>query len=87
MSWPDSSLREQYETYARTVNDRRPHEQAATNEAEIRSRQSRQRVVPSRSVANDLVARLGAGEAETKATIAKGRSRISQDAGKLSENY
>ena len=87
LSWPNSSLREQYDTYARTVNDRRLHEQAATNEAELRSRQSRQRAVPSQSVANDLAARLGAGEAETKATIAKGRSRISQDAGQLSENY
>ena len=52
-----------------------------------RSRQSRQCAVPSQSVANDVAAHPGTGEAETRTTIAKGRSRISQDAGQLSENY
>jgi hypothetical protein len=87
MGWPDSSLREQYDGRARSDDSGALRQQTTTNEAEIRARQSRQRVVPGQAVGNDLAGRLGTGEAETKARIAKGRTQVSQDAGTLSENY
>ncbi len=62
-------------------------QQTATNEAEIRARQTRQRALPNQSVGNDLAGRVSAGETEAKNKIDKGRSQISQDAGTLSENY
>jgi len=87
MGWPDTSLREQYDGRAQSADSSTLRQQTATNEAEIRARQSRQRAVPGQVVGDDLSARLSAGEAETKATIDKGRSQVSQDAGQLSENY
>jgi conjugal transfer mating pair stabilization protein TraG len=87
MGWPDSSLREQYDTRPRSDDSGALHQQTATNEAEILARQSRQRAVPGQQVGNDPAGRLSAGEAETKARIDKGRAEVSQDAGTLSENY
>ncbi len=87
MGWPDSSLREQYDTRPRSDDSGALRQQTATNEAEIRARQSRQRAVPGQPVGNDLAGRLSAGETETKARIDKGRAQVSQDAGTLSENY
>jgi hypothetical protein len=87
MGWPDSSLREQYDARPRLDDSGALRQQTATNEAEIRARQSRQRAVPGQPVGNDLAGRLSAGEAETKARIDKGRAQVSQDAGTLSENY
>jgi len=87
MGWPETSLREQYEGHARSADSSALRRQTVTNEAEVRARQSRQRAVPEQPVGNDLAGRLGAGEAETKARIDKGRAQVSQDAGTLSENY
>jgi hypothetical protein len=87
MGWPDSSLREQYDTDRRAVDGTALGQQTSANESEIRSRQTRQRAVPGQVVGNDLAGRVGASEAETKAKIDKGRTQVSQDAGTLSENY
>jgi hypothetical protein len=38
-------------------------------------------------VGTDLADRVSAGDAETKARIAKGRTQVSQDAGTLSDSY
>ncbi len=87
MGWPDSSLQEQYDLRARSADSSAIRQQTEANEAEIRTRQSRQQAVSSQSVSNDLAARLSAGEAETKARIDRGRSEVSRDAGQLSETY
>jgi conjugal transfer mating pair stabilization protein TraG len=87
MGWPESSLREEYDRSARTVDGSALRQQTDANEAELRTRQSRQRAVPDQSVGNDLANRLSAGEAETKGRIDKGRTQISQDAGALSDSY
>lgn len=87
MGWPSSPLREQYDVTAGTGDGGALRQQSATNDAEIRTRQSRQRTVPGQSVGNDLAGRLSAGEVETKARIEKGRTQVSQDAGTLSESY
>jgi len=87
MGWPDSTLKEQYDDRARTADGSALRQQSATNEAEIRARQARQRAVPSQAVGNDLAGRVGASEAETKAKIDKGRTQVSQDAGTISEDY
>ncbi|MCK7468926.1 MAG: hypothetical protein MZU91_12910 [Desulfosudis oleivorans] len=87
MGWPDSSLREQYDANARAADSSALRQQTATNEAEIRARQTRQRAVPGQPVGNDLAGRVSASEAETKTKIDKGRTQVSQDAGTLSENY
>lgn len=87
MGWPSSPLREQYDATAGTGDGGALRQQSATNDAEIRTRQSRQRTVPGQSVGNDLAGRLSAGEVETKARIEKGRTQVSRDAGTLSESY
>ena len=87
MGWPSSPLREQYDATAGTGDGGALRQQSATNDAEIRTRQSRQRTVPGQSVGNDLAGRLSAGEVETKARIEKGRIQVSRDAGTLSESY
>jgi hypothetical protein len=87
MGWPDSSLREQYDAGRRAADGTAIRQQNSANESEIRGRQTRQRAAPTQPVGNDLVGRLGASEAETKAKIDKGRTQVSQDAGTLSENY
>ncbi len=87
MGWSDSSLQEQYDRRARSADSSAIRQQTEANEADLRTRQSRQRAVPNQSVGNDLANRLSADEAETKARIDKGRTQISQDAGTLSESY
>ncbi len=87
LGWPDASLREQYNTNVSASDGNTLRQQTATNEAEIRARQTRQRAVPNQSVGNDLAGRVSAGETEAKNKIDKGRSQTSQDAGTLSENY
>ena len=59
---------------ARTADSSALRQQTATNEAEIRARQSRQRAVPNQSVGNDLAGRVSASEAEAKTKIDKGRT-------------
>ncbi|MBE7524496.1 MAG: hypothetical protein HS109_19250 [Burkholderiales bacterium] len=75
MGWPDSSLRDQYDARPRSDDSGVLRQRSATNEGEIRARHSRQRAVPGQPMGNDLAGRLGAGEAETKARIAKGRTQ------------
>ena len=87
LGWPHASLREQYNTNVSASDGNTLRQQTATNEAEIRARQTRQRTVPNQSVGNDLTGRVSASETEAKNKIDKGRSEISQDAGTLSENY
>jgi conjugal transfer mating pair stabilization protein TraG len=87
MSWPDSTLREQYDANRRAADGAALGQQTSANESEIRARQTRQRAVPGQVVANDLAGRVGASEAETKAKVDKGRTQVSQDAGTLSEDY
>jgi conjugal transfer mating pair stabilization protein TraG len=87
MGWLDSSLREQYDARARAGDGSAIRDQTATNEAEIRARQTRQRAVPGQRVSNDLSGRVGASEAEAQNKIDKGRTQLSQDAGTLSETY
>jgi hypothetical protein len=87
MGWLDSSLREQYDARARAGDSSAIRDQTATNEAEIRARQTRQRAVPGQRVSNDLSGRVGASEAEAQNKIDKGRTQLSQDAGTLSETY
>jgi conjugal transfer mating pair stabilization protein TraG len=87
MGWPDSTLREQFDDSTRTEDGSRLRQQSATNEAEIRSRQTRQRAVPGQPVGDDLTGRVGASEAETRGRIDKGGTQLSQDAGTLSEDY
>jgi len=87
MGWPDSSLREQYDTDRRAVDGTALGQQTSANESAIRARHTRQRAVPGQVVGNDLAGRVGASEADTKTRIDKGRTQVSQDAGTLSENY
>jgi conjugal transfer mating pair stabilization protein TraG len=87
MVWPESSLREQYDRSARTADSGALPQQTGTNEAQVRARQTRQRAVPGQPVGTDLADRVSAGDAETKARIAKGRTQVSQDAGTLSDSY
>jgi len=87
MGWPDSTLREQYDDSARTADGSTLRQQSATNEAEIRARQTRQRAVPGQPVANDVSGRASVGEAEARNRIDKGRAQVAQDAGTLSEDY
>jgi conjugal transfer mating pair stabilization protein TraG len=87
MDWPDSSLRGQYDGSARRADSNTFSQQAVTNEAVIRARQTRQRAVPGQPVGNDLAGRLDASETNAKTRIDKGRTQISQDAGTLSEDY
>ncbi|MGL6079361.1 conjugal transfer protein TraG N-terminal domain-containing protein [Methyloversatilis discipulorum] len=87
MGWPDSSMREQYDSRARAGDGSAIREQTATNEGELRARQTRRRAVPGQPVGNDLSGRVSASEAEAKNTIDKGRTQLSQDAGTLSETY
>jgi hypothetical protein len=87
MGWPDSPLREQYDATAGTRDGGALRQQSATNDSEIRTRQSRQRAVPGQPVGNDLAGRVGASEAETRGRIDKGGTQLSQDAGTLSEEY
>jgi hypothetical protein len=86
MGWPDSTLREQYDDSARTADGSTLGQQAATNEAEMRARQTRQRAVPG-PVANDVSGRASVGEAEARNRIDKGHAQIAQDAGTLSKDY
>jgi conjugal transfer mating pair stabilization protein TraG len=87
MGWPDSTLREQYDDHVRTADGSTLRQQSATNEAEIRARQTRQRAVPGQPMANDLAGRVGTSEAEAKGKIDNGRAQVAQDAGTLSEDY
>ncbi len=87
MGWSNSSLREQYDATAGAEDGGALSQQSAINDAEIRARHSRQGAVPGESVGNDLASRLSAVEAETKAKIDSGRTRVSQDAVTLSEGY
>ena len=87
MGWPDASMREQYDGRVRYADSSALRQQTATNDAEIRARQGRQRTVPEQSVGNDLVGRLSAGEADTKTRIGTGRAQVTQDAGSLSQSY
>jgi len=87
MGWPDSSLREQYDARARAGDGSAIREQTATNDAEIRARQTRQRAVPGQPMGDDLAGRIGTSKADTQAKIDKGRTQISQDAGTLSERF
>ena len=87
MGWPDSTLREQYDDRVRTADGSTLRQQSATNEAEIRTRQTRQRAVPGQPVANDVSDRASVGEAEARNRIDKGRAQFAQDAGTLSEDY
>jgi conjugal transfer mating pair stabilization protein TraG len=87
MGWPDATMREQYEASARTGDGSAIREQIATNEAEIRARQTWQRAVSGQQVGNDLSGLVDAREAEAKSKIEKGRTQLSQDAGTLSESY
>src|SRR5690606_33886971 len=78
MGWPDSTLREQYDDRARTADGSSLRQQSATNEAEIRTRQTRQRAVPGQPVANDVSGRASVGEAEARNRIDKGRAQVAQ---------
>ena len=87
MGWPDSSLRGQYDVSARTADSDTLRQSTATNESEIRARQTRQRSVPDQPVGNDLARHIGITKADTKAKIDKGRGQVSHDSGTLSEDY
>lgn len=87
LGWSDASLREQYKASPIASDASSLREQTATNEAEIRARQSRQRAVPNQSVGNDLADRVSASEAEARNKIDRGRTDVAREAGTLSENY
>jgi conjugal transfer mating pair stabilization protein TraG len=87
MGWPDSSLRAQFDDNARTADGSTLRQQSATNDADIRVRQTRQSAAPGQPVGNDLSGRVGASEAEAKGKIEKGRTQVAQGAGTLSEDY
>jgi len=87
MDWPDSTLREQYDKSARTADDSTFRQKSATNEIEIRARQTHQQAVPNEPVGNDLAGPISTSEAEGKRKIDEGRAKLSQDAGTLSKDY
>jgi hypothetical protein len=57
------------------------------NDAGIRARQSEARVVPGKTLGNDVSGYVERSERETTGTIDNGRRQVSEDAGTLSENY
>jgi hypothetical protein len=87
LGWPDSMLKEQYDANRGAVDDIALGQRRSENDAEIRAHQTRQHDVLGQAVDNDLTDRLSASEAETMATIDRGRTQASQDAGSLSANY
>ncbi len=87
MGWAEPSLREQYEVDRRTAGATAIHQQKATNDAEVRTRQSRQGVVPDQPLANEQSKRAATLEAEARTKIDAGRTQVSTDAGTLSDSY
>jgi hypothetical protein len=87
LGWSDASLRELYNANTIASDSSALRQQNASNDAEIRARQTRRRIVPNESVGNDLAGRVSTVETEARAKIDKGRAQVSQEAGTLSENY
>ena len=85
MGWPDLTLREQYDDSARTADGSTLRQQSATNEAEIRTRQTRQRAVlgrlqPVQPLARRRSERKGAALGEAVQAARKAHEFVRRDA-------
>jgi conjugal transfer mating pair stabilization protein TraG len=86
LGWP-SALRDQYDGQVRGMRDGMLTDEGNRNDAGIRARQSEARVVPGKTLGNDVSGYVERSERETTGTIDNGRRQVSEDAGTLSENY
>jgi conjugal transfer mating pair stabilization protein TraG len=86
MGW-QSSLRGQYDSQARRADDSAITDKANRNDADIQARQSGARAHPGKAVGNDVSGRVKQSQREATAAIDRGQQQVSEDAGRLSENY
>lgn len=86
LGWPDGSLREQHRNNAPTADGNMIDQEIASNEAEIRARQTPLNA-PTQRVGNDVADRVRSGEVEARNSIDKGRTQVTHDAGKISDDY
>ncbi len=87
LGWTSSALREDFDQTDRSRNVDALQNQAATNDAAIRDRQSRQHVMPEQAVGNDLATRIGSTEGQVSATLDRRRREVLQEQGASSEDY
>ncbi len=82
-----SSLRDQYDSQDRRADDSAITDKANHNDVDIRARQSGARVQPGKAVGNDVSGLVKQSRREATAAIGRGQRQVSEDAGRLSENY
>ena len=87
MGWSPAPLRDQFDAKTRGANNDSMGQQTTANEADIRSRQAGQGAQPGQFVGNDLQRPVAAANRDATGIIDKGRRQISQDSGRLSEDY
>ena len=87
LGWPSSTLRSEHHQSERPSVTAAVRDQAITNEAAIRARQDRERVVPGERVGNDLAGLVSASEQQIGKRLDSQRQKVSEGAGNLSEDY
>lgn len=87
LSWPEASLRDQYDATEHGANAATVVQQGATNDVVVRARQIRQGTVTSQGMGNDLAGGVRDSQVEAENKIETGRTQVSQEAGILSRDY